>query len=754
MSVAARLKSWKGNFVRFLQSVGKPEFESGQEQSANEIEPMADGRSYSADRPIHTSALDRFSRAHFSHRIADTISGRADPTGLVLGLYGPWGDGKTSVLYMIEERLKSHSDVVVTHFNPWHFTSEEQLLRGFFDTLSTAVGARLTSRKVEFGEALKKYGSLLSVVNGGDAATGLGEALSTTTLDELKARVEGFLADGHLRVVVLIDDIDRLDRAETHLVFKLVKLSAGFARTTYLLAFDDAVVAAALGERYGAGGDAAGRAFLEKIIQVPLHLPSAEITALRGLIYDGLNQALNLAEITLPQQQIDAFVVRFRAIEESVTTPRQAHLYTNALLFSLPLVKGEVNIGEFMILEALRLFHPRLHRTLRENASLFLSGRDRNGEQRQQEIVSLIEDATPELTPRRRERVVSSVLHALFPRTGQMGYGSEWEREWSREQRVCSNSYFQKFFAYGSSGSQLSDRQLQQFIDELPTQTNAEQDAALQGLVSPAMVTSFIDRLRQQEDHLPERVALQLAPLLARNGHLFPYERGMLSTGGAFTQAGIVIYFLLRGISDLDVRLNLAREVLRTASPASFASECLRWMFPSPNRDAEENVFGEVDFGHLKAQLVAESIIPSDAEEPLYSQFGRQAVLLYDWWRDVDAAGLTTRLIECFDSDAGEVDAFLDSFVGEAWDMGTGVPHRSDLDRNDYNNIAHLIDPEIVAQRLRRRYGAELDSPQYRQGPHVSLATQFAHQFMHVHNRVIADADDDSENHSPDEEDS
>ena len=750
MRAATRLQAWVAIFSRWLRSADKSGSTPAQDQAAGEPVPDCDGHSYSADRPIHTSAHDRFSRVHFAHRIADTISGRADTSGLVLGLYGQWGDGKTSVLHMIEERLNEQPDLVVAHFNPWQFTSEDQLLRGFFDTLSTAVGAQLTSKKEEFGEALKKYGSLLSVVNGGDAATGLGEALSTTKLEDLKARVEGFLADGRLRVVVLVDDIDRLDRAETHLIFKLVKLSAGFSRTTYLLAFDDAVVAAALGERYGAGGDASGRAFLEKIIQVPLHLPSADISALRELVYEGLNQALSVAEISLAQQQIDAFVVRFGAIEESLSTPRQALLYTNSLLFSLPMIKGEVHIGEFMLLEALKLFHPRLYRALRENASLLLGSFDRDVEQRRNQIAQMIEDATPELTPDRRNRMVSGVLHALFPRMGVTGYGSEWESEWSREQRLCSSSYFQKFFAYGVSGSQLSDRRLQQFLDDLTKQTNAEQDDALQQLAKPAAVASLIQRLRQHEDHLPDAVAIALAPLLARNGRLFPYERGMLSTGGVFTQAGVVIYFLLRGIGHPDTKLELAREVLRTASPVPFASEILRWMFPSPSLTPEEQVFEDADFNHLRAQLVSECIVPSDSSEPLYKQYGRQAIMSYGWWRDVDATGLATRLVACLDADDSEVDHFLDAFVGEAWDMSTGVPHRSDLDRNTYESIARLIDPEVVAQRLRLRYEPELDSPQYHQSAQVSLTHRFAHQFMHVHSVVVAQADEQSEEQLPD----
>lgn len=743
MGFLAKLKSWWNRPTRPAQTTPAVESAPGPAPAPETPPDRADASagSYSTDLPIQSSAQDRFSRALFAQRIADTIASRTDTAGLVLGLYGPWGDGKTSVLHMIEEQLKGHPDAVVTRFNPWHFTSEDQLLRGFFGTLASAIGARLTSKKEEIGEALKKYGSLLSVVNGGDAATGLGEALSTTTLDELKTRVEGFLADGHLRVVVLIDDIDRLDRGETHLIFKLVKLSAGFSRTTYLLAFDDAVVAAALGERYGAGGDAAGRAFLEKIIQVPLHLPSAESTALRKLVFEGVDQALAQAGIELTRPQVDAFVLHFGDLEESLTTPRQAHLYSNALLFALPLVKGEVNISEFMLIEGLRLFHPELHRVLRDNSSLLLSARDQEREQRQQQIRRLIEEATRELTPERRERLFSGLLSALFPRMGRMGYGTEWEPEWAREQRVCSSSYFQKFFAYGVSTNQLSDRRFQRFLDDLPTQGPTQQDAALRELASPEAVASLVQHLRQREEHLPLPIASALAPLLARNGELFPYERGAFSSGGPFTQAAIVMYFLIKSVVDGEARLNLAREVLRVAVPLPFASECLRWMFPSPRRVPDEWVFDQANFGQLRTQFVTERIVQSDTREPLYRQFGFHARTLYNWWHEVDAAGLASRLSACLEAGADEVDTFLDTFVGEAWDLGTGMPHRSDLDRNAYNYIASFIAPEQIAQQLRARYGALLDEPQFHHGSGVALPIRIAHQFMYVHARVLAEAD-------------
>ena len=58
---------------------------------------------YATDQPIATSEEDRFSRKPFAYRVAHTIAHRSDPSSIVVGIYGAWGEGKTSVLRMIEE---------------------------------------------------------------------------------------------------------------------------------------------------------------------------------------------------------------------------------------------------------------------------------------------------------------------------------------------------------------------------------------------------------------------------------------------------------------------------------------------------------------------------------------------------------------------------------------------------------------------------------------------------------------------------
>src|SRR5579863_1218473 len=275
---------------------------------------------YASDQPIRSKANDQFNRLPFAQRIAEILSRRADPSSLVVGIYGPWGDGKTSTLNLLEEALSEHKNSIPFTFNPWYFTTEESLLRGFFTSLGEKLGTSLKTKSEQIAPALKKYGTLLGAasvgvmgfqVSPGRALKELGDQLSVIELDELRTRVERALREAGKRIVVLIDDIDRLDRNEIHAIFKLVKLSAGFEFTSYVLAFDDEIVSAALGERYGEGGAEAGRKFVEKIIQVPLHLPPPDGIALGWLIDEGINSALAAANIELLSGDAEKFGYNF-----------------------------------------------------------------------------------------------------------------------------------------------------------------------------------------------------------------------------------------------------------------------------------------------------------------------------------------------------------------------------------------------------------------------------------------------------------
>jgi predicted KAP-like P-loop ATPase len=218
----------------------------------------------------------------------------------------------------------------------------------------------------------------------GKSLQAIGE-VAQPSLEELQQRVNQFIIDAKRRVIVLVDDVDRLEKQQVQAVFRLVKLTGNFSNTAYLLAFDEEMVARALGEIFSASPDAQadGRSFLEKIIQFPLRLPRARPDDLLAFCLARVREVLLennlLLDPTAPQllgrqPQADRFAQAFRqGVMPRLTTPRVAIRYANAISFSLPLLLGEVSPVDLLLVEALNCFYPEVYRYVAAHQDLFTS---------------------------------------------------------------------------------------------------------------------------------------------------------------------------------------------------------------------------------------------------------------------------------------------------------------------------------------------------------------------------------------------
>ncbi len=111
---------------------------------------------------------------------------------------------------------------------PRQLGNEDQVFRGFFALLAGALDEKLTSASGRIGGLLQQYGSLLKPIPiAGDAvatlATGVGGALAdgSTDLGAQKRKIDQILGESGKRVVILMDDLDRLDKTEIQTVFRL-----------------------------------------------------------------------------------------------------------------------------------------------------------------------------------------------------------------------------------------------------------------------------------------------------------------------------------------------------------------------------------------------------------------------------------------------------------------------------------------------------------------------------------------------------
>jgi hypothetical protein len=322
------------------------------------------------DRPIdklEADALDRGpfitslikSLVHTEHSSDGKIVRRA--TGFVVGLTGEWGLGKSSVLNLLNEKLQQIDGVVVATLNPWLFKGRDELIAAYFNSLREALGqstseqVREVRRQLERYKASIEYGgttiaAIIDALGAGGAATvfwkkwlikGLSTLISPKDLsahDERKS-LEAKLARANVPVVVLIDELDRVEDDEVRAVAQLIKAVGDIKGISYLVAYDPVRVAQALGR----GSDPeerqrTGESYLEKIIQFPISLRPLFVDDVKLL----LTHSLRINGVDLPNANEPYQHNIFKQLVGAVRTPREIKRMTGTFAVLEEITRGEI----------------------------------------------------------------------------------------------------------------------------------------------------------------------------------------------------------------------------------------------------------------------------------------------------------------------------------------------------------------------------------------------------------------------------
>lgn len=678
-----------------------------------------ENKNYSSDSPIYEQEHDRFSRWNFSERIAQVISRRSNPSSIVIGLYGIWGDGKTSVLNFIEKSLEADENVICIKFNPWRFGTEDELLTGFFFDIAEALDAELIKTGDKLKDFVKKAapgaGAIFGAKGAGDA---IGSFISGPDLNELKKRIESELEAAKKRVLILIDDVDRLEKAEIHALFRLVKLTADFKYTSYILAFDKDVVAASLQDRYSSSAENAGEAFLEKIIQVPLHLPAVEKRVLREFCFQGINEALSIAGIQLTEQQVQEFVRDFSgAFDDCLTTPRKAKLYGNILMFSLPILQGEVNPVDLMLVEGIRVFCPSLYEVLRKNKSLFAGAfRDSqysNNDSEKGRIRTLIENALSSGRNIDKEGFIG-LLKNMFPKLqsvyGNMSYGSDCYETWNKAQRVCSENYYSRYFTYSIPVGDISDKAIQNLADESERwKESLDLDRnPLNQMLTPATAETLIKKLRHKAGVMNADASVSLAIAVTQKSDVIPNPDILYSWFAPFSQAAMLVSDLIQNLVK-EQRSDLAKACIDIAPSLEFKLEIFRWLKRENENRPEKDAFSEAsisDIGKHLGRLVAGIIEKSEDVTKLPHK--SIPTIFYTLNKFVRNDYVNEYVEKSISKDPVSIICILDAYVPTAWGMESGISHKSDFQRDQYNTLTSVLDPSIVLKAIQNNFPTAL----------------------------------------------
>lgn len=328
------------------------------------------------DRPIRSSKDDEFKRGHTAEVLARELILPPGRPSVVIALEGPWGCGKSSLLAMIEEKLRQDSpQPVVVHFNPWIFGTVDDLVDRFFRQLAEecagqgAAPALVTAldgfrRDAErdringiAGLILQLWGMLANLVR------------EPTNRRDLLSRKEGVsdLLDRLGRpVVVLVDDVDRLAPEQIRAVFQLIKTMGDFNRVSYLIAYDPDPVYAALDTQW----EGHGKEYKDKIVQVTVPFPSQPLSEREAYLRSTWEKASDAWGITISPDHRTLFEQVIPVILRAVHTPRQARIVVNEAFLRASLTKAEIAMPDLLAFSALGVRFPEVIAIIRRRPAL------------------------------------------------------------------------------------------------------------------------------------------------------------------------------------------------------------------------------------------------------------------------------------------------------------------------------------------------------------------------------------------------
>jgi hypothetical protein len=461
----------------------------------------------SHDRAIETPEQDALGRNRYAEACAAAIAEwDAKSSSLVVGIFGDWGSGKTSLKNLIVNALGKHpkgETIEVVEFNPWQVVNHDNLTKAFFDELAEAAGRSRLDDRGAAARCLEQYSNYLSL---GNNPAGLSQPLSV-----LKRAAAEALAEIPFPILVVMDDLDRLTQTELLLILQLVKANADFPNVIYLLLAQRGSVVKALEAIAPKQGDE----FLEKIIQVPLNLPRVERAKVHAVLNQGLERMVKDPVIAKHYDE-QRFRQRFQdGPAYFFSTVRDVNRYLSTLSFHLGVFRNgdvlEVNFIDLLALEVLRVFCEPVYRELPQLKEFVTDAPNLHwlpDEQLfiqigQQRLVALVESS-----PEQDRKAVRAILEGLFPIVKPIGPSGGYKRpdvelsdEWVRAQRIGSHHFFDAYFQMAIPETGISQNAVTALLEAFGNRERFGQE--IRQLEETGELPTALSRLSAYRRHLP-----------------------------------------------------------------------------------------------------------------------------------------------------------------------------------------------------------------------------------------------------------
>lgn len=549
---------------------------------------------FDADRPILKSDQDRLNRSIFAKYLARCMLDHKDPQSLVVGLYGGWGVGKTSVINMVVEELNFASTnlldeekPIILNFSPWSYSGQNQLIFNFFRRLSSVLRSspylENSYRIIQLLELYVSYFTQKPVPKPLRKKRTWSEVLTFKHNDEdiyawesgrdltsIKAELNELLNNQKHKIIIIIDNISRIYDYEMKQIFQIVKSMGDYVNTAYLLSFDKEIVVNAINRLDGSGGEE----YVEKIVQLPFDIPPILQQDIEKIFADRLNSIVE----TTPEDtwNVEYWAdIYYSSLKYFFQNCRDVTRYVNTLNFSYSRLRDVVNPVDFFALTAIEVFTPDIYFGIRENKDLFTDLLDKvyvfNEEQRQKGKMRCEEILSR--TTRVSREILLALFMRLFPRIRRIYYPDEsfhYSDAVAQEMRhISSPDVFDIYFRLSMQVGQIPESEFESII-KMASSSEAF-DQALIRLNQDGRIITFLDMLDSNAlEKITNKNVQSIISALLDNGDLFPAGQSNALSLDTAMRIHRITHRLLHSFKSTEERFEILQHAISKANKSLY----------------------------------------------------------------------------------------------------------------------------------------------------------------------------------------
>lgn len=376
------------------------------------------------DNAIEVIEDDSYERGIVAKEVAKQIANTYNEKAFAIGIAGAYGSGKTSFINLILEELKKdESEPLIIKFNPWDAGSSKEIQKLFFDEISLSIAQENRDLSSSLYSYYRRLNGKTTVLSNLITYVNSFSLLIERDLDDEKAKINEMMNSLSRKVLVIIDDLDRLHRKELIEVLRLIRNTANFKNIIYIVAYDKAYIEQSIKEL----NVGTYSSYLHKIFQIEIPLPKAESFLLTDALLEKLKPITTPKELSYLRKEF--IPLHFDSeFEEAIGIIFRNHRdiirFVNGFKLTYSIISKEIDFVQLFYLQLLKFRYTSAYDVLyerrnevlmaNENTVLYRSNYSLRNREGAYGDDYLLLDMLGENVDKDDKKIIQSILKHLF----------------------------------------------------------------------------------------------------------------------------------------------------------------------------------------------------------------------------------------------------------------------------------------------------------------------------------------------------